>query len=331
MRIFKYRTFNDNNLKSLKENYIWLADKASLNDPCEGFFTRKKLSNDLQGLNFISKLIQGSAQFNTLEENLDDVIAMVAKQGIFSASKSPFIQPLWSLYANSHQGFCIEYDIDELIAKHKTYYNYFEVQYLIQPQDISFSNLNLNFKDETSENKLFQKIIGTKHIDWQNEQEVRVISHQVGQNFHRHGAIKAIYFGLKSSLSDRNNILKLLANRDIKFNQIVQDTNSYNLFAKPMENPFLNNEKENIIPLSLIDECAIYEKGVKDKYRKFIPFLYKAQDIMSKDPDCEVIHTIDFSIKSTLENPIIYVNFKEKNCDFYSSQKLFTINELQKN
>ncbi|HCN15120.1 MAG TPA: hypothetical protein DIS69_03515, partial [Moraxellaceae bacterium] len=77
-----------------------------------------------------------------------------------------------------------------------------------------------------------------------------------------------------------------------------------------------------------IEEFAIYENGIKEEYRQHIPYLHKVTEIMQKDPDCEVIECIDFSKDSTLDNPIIFVNFQEKNKPLVNSVKRFTLSEI---
>ena len=44
--------------------------------------------------------------------------------------------------------------------------------------------------------------------------------------------------------------------------------------------------------------------------------------------DCLELYDINFSQKSTIENPIIYANFKEKNSIYYSRQKLFIVKNM---
>lgn len=49
---------------------------------------------------------------------------------------------------------------------------------------------------------------------------------------------------------------------------------------------------------------------------------------MKSDPDCIEIFNIDFSESSTIEDPIIYVNFKEKGSIYPYSKKIFHINDI---
>lgn len=121
--------------------------------------------------------------------------------------------------------------------------------------------------------------------------------------------------------------MKELANRNITFKEIAKIKNSFNLSSVDMINPF-DDDKLTKGKLAKIEEFAIYENGIKEEYRQHIPYLHKVTEIMQKDPDCEVIECIDFSKDSTLDNPIIFVNFQEKNKPLVNSVKRFTLSEI---
>lgn len=331
MQVFKYRTFSSEttqrDINSLVENSFWCSPRERLNDLCEGFFTDNKLKEELNAFKLLSDLSKAKVNFDDFHQSIENVKNLLLNQGIFSTSKSPFIHTLWSLYADSHQGFCIEYDLDDLVAKNPSYYQSFDVHYLDEPQDLSLADMQLNNKDNNSHMIFLQKVIGTKHKDWSNEQEVRIISSVVGKNYHRQSAIKAIYFGQNCSVENKNLLMKELANRNITFKEIAKIKNSFNLSAVDMINPF-DDDKLTKGKLAKIEEFAIYENGIKEEYRQHIPYLRKVAKIMQKDPDCEVIECIDFSTDSTLDNPIIFINFQEKNKPLVNSVKRFTLSEI---
>lgn len=326
MKVYKYRVFNENNISSLVENYFWCSSRETLNDPCEGLFTEKRINQQFNAIKAMAGVITDGYSFDMVEKSYEDYRNLLSNQGIFSTSKSPFIHTLWSLYADNHKGFCIEYDLEELKAKNPSYYNFFDVHYQNEPQDIHFEDMSLADKSENAHGSFFQKVIGTKHTDWSNEQELRIISALVGKNYHRQNAITAIYFGQNCTDKDKNWLMLILANRNIQFKQILKSSNSFSLLAEDITNPF-NNKEINFTPAK-IEDLAIFEKGIKESYKYYIPYLYKVAEIMQKDPDCEVIEIVDFSQKSTKDNPIIYVNFKEKNKSISSSQKYFTLAEI---
>lgn len=61
------------------------------------------------------------------------------KLGIFSLSKRYDDELLWAHYSNSHKGFCIEYDLDQLLAKQNPKHRFFDIQYSNKIQNLDFS------------------------------------------------------------------------------------------------------------------------------------------------------------------------------------------------
>lgn len=322
MKVYKYRTFKKNNINSLVENYFWCASIESLNDVHEGKFTDKQLSQEIGLLDIFS-----NSNSNNFSKSLDLVKSSVLKQGIFSTSLSPYIQLQWVHYAQNDTGFCVEYDLDELKAKNPNLYDIVEINYQDNPEDLKFSDFEWNSTNPDSHLKFLKKTIGTKGLAWQYEQEIRIISPIIGINYHRQSAIKTIYFGIKASEDDKNLLMKKLANRNIEFRLIIINGFSYELSSEKIINPFDSKEVINT-KLAKIEEFVIYEAGIKEEYKQYIPYLYKVAEIMQKDPDCEVIETIDFSTSSTVDNPIIFINFQEKNKPLVNSVKRFTLPEI---
>ena len=328
MKVYKYRTFNKNNTNSLVENYFWCASITSLNDVHEGKFTDKQLSKEIGFLNIFSNSVSHkNSNFNNFGKSLDFLKSSVLKQGIFSTSQSPYIQLQWVHYAQNDTGFCVEYDLDELKAKNPNIYDVIEVTYLDNPQDLEFSDFEWNSQSADSHSKFLKKTIGTKGLAWQYEQEIRIISPKLEKNYHRQNAIKSIYFGIKANESDKNSLMKNLANRGIEFRNITLNPLGYGYSSEVIFNPF-DSEKAFEVKLARIEPLAIDERFIKNEYKPFIPYLHKVAKIMQKDPDCEVIEYIDFSTDSTLDNPIIFINFQEKNKPLVNSVKRFTLSEV---
>lgn len=328
MKVYKYRTFNKNNINSLLENYFWCASIESLNDVHEGKFTDKQLSEEIGLLNIFSNSITDkNSNFDKFDKSLDDVKSSVLDNGIFSTSQSPYIQLQWVHYAQNDTGFCVEYDLDELKAKNSNIYDVIEVTYLDNPQDLEFGDFEWNSKSADSHLKFLKKTIGTKGLAWQYEQEIRIISPNLEKNYHRQNAIKAIYFGIKANEDDKNSLMKNLANRGIEFRKITLNLFGYGYSSEVIPNPF-DSEGDFEVKFATIEPFAINEGFIEDEYKPFIPYLHKVAKIMQKDPDCEVIEYIDFSTDSTLDNPIIFINFQEKNKPLVNSVKRFTLSEI---
>lgn len=247
MKVYKYRALNKNNIDSLKENYFWASSKEELNDPCECYYTTQSYEKVIK---FTSKISPKSEKATIdLSNSLNTVQKMSKSLGIFSLSKSYNISSLWASYASNHTGICIEYDLEELINKNKGFYQYFDVTYSNTPPDIEVED----FQRMT----LLEKMFGTKHHDWDKEQEFRIICDKQGENYHRSDAIRSIIFGLRTSEESKYEVMELLADRNIQFKQLVNDGKSYGFHTQDIVNTFdkkakLNDYEEddfkNIVP-----------------------------------------------------------------------------------
>ena len=71
---------------------------------------------------------------------------------------------MWAHYANSHTGFCVEYEVDEIVAP------LFEVNYASILPSPSINELILCPEES------FLRILTTKTLEWSYEKEVRCIS-----------------------------------------------------------------------------------------------------------------------------------------------------------
>lgn len=195
----------------LANNLIYAANLSVLNDPFEGSV---KLPTSVRHDYWVTPLIQG----------IYDV-------GIYSLSKPknnetfPNNELLWAHYANSHKGFCVEYDLDVLTHNFSHYF------------DIS-DKINVAYKDERPEvyetdNLLDvrKKVFGTKSLAWEYESEIRLVFLKSGLKSIVERAITAVYFGINISLEDRRDIVKRMSGRNINFYQVERVENLYKLKA----------------------------------------------------------------------------------------------------
>ena len=114
MLVYKYRSGTNNDLKALENNQYWSSSIEQLNDPCEAITDTKKVKKIL---NYIGQKvgIKDKEDLKLINDNTDEVLSLDNKMGIYSLSKTPLDELLWAHYANSHKGFCIEYDLDVLL------------------------------------------------------------------------------------------------------------------------------------------------------------------------------------------------------------------------
>lgn len=233
MKVYKYRSgklmLNKNedlferDLKSIEKNIFWASKYENLNDPCEGLI----IKNENKDLANLFEIFYKKKGLGKLIENVSNAVGNlydVFKDGlgIYSLSKTYKDELLWAHYANSHHGFCIEYDLDLLL---NNYYGYdawhFPVDYTDVPPQYSIGDSNLSKKNKIT------KLAGFKSKAWSNEEEYRIVTELSGEYPYNHDALTGIYFGLRMSIKDRETIIERLKGRGIKYYEIVQSPNSY--------------------------------------------------------------------------------------------------------
>lgn len=221
MKAYKYRFGFKRDLDTLKNNQIFLPTLSQLNDPCEGAF-HDQITSDSSG--FLHPYFKEDFK-NFFEGN--------RKRGIYSLSKLPNHELMWAYYANSHAGFCIEYDLNEL-EKIDDFVCKFDIQYCQSFPQVSFGTVFVNNSIE----KILRFTVGSKSEAWAHEQELRLVTDSYGLKYISEECVTAIYFGLrmpdfleedcKNQIS-RKDIMQALSNRNIKYYEMYLDIGSYQL------------------------------------------------------------------------------------------------------
>jgi len=222
MLVYKYRSGTENDLKALENNQYWSSSIEQLNDPCEAITDTKRVKKIL---NYIGRKVgaKSTDDFKLINDNTDEVLSLDNKMGIYSLSKTPLDELLWAHYANSHKGFCIEYELDTLLKNDgANHIHSFPVLYSKKPPSIGFLDIIKN-----KQNELVKKFAFYKSKRWEYEQEYRIVTSKIGLNSYNYKALKSIYFGLKINDSNKEEIINLLKGREINFYQIELEKNSY--------------------------------------------------------------------------------------------------------
>ncbi|MCD2259150.1 DUF2971 domain-containing protein [Psychroserpens luteolus] len=221
MLVYKYRGIYDSeiferDLTSIEKNYYWSANFKTLNDPFETILTKEKL---LKESKFVLPIFgKGSNEkFQPVMDALDNVLSYTEKIGIYSLSKSYIDELLWAHYANSHNGYCIEYDLDLLLKSYDSDKVYsFPITYKKQPASVDF----MDIINSGSSNSLIQKMAGRKSLRWKYEEEIRIVTEDFGEHPYEFDAVKSIYFGLRMKKADRIKVMKRLKGRGINYFEI---------------------------------------------------------------------------------------------------------------
>lgn len=308
MLVYKYHggAF-ERDLKSLMNNEFWASNTKQLNDPCEGFISIKDYQQQIN--NFKNIFSQQSTNITLIEQSLKNIISMKdTKLGILSLSKRYDDELLWAHYADSHKGFCIEYDLERLISKQNTKHKFFDVQYSTQIPALNFSEI----LDQSNPDALIKIMLGFKSQRWEYENELRIITENQGLNTYDYRAVKAIYFGLKTPKDEIEQVMKTLQGRRIKYFQIELKSNSFYFKVIQIEDKFPTDIKYKY-SIASIGHLAVDPSTLRSEYQQYSPYLQRLAEIIRREPDCDEVSYIDLShTKSTLANPIFFAQYKTK-------------------
>jgi hypothetical protein len=306
MNVYKYRSGDsqtyERDLSALVNEYFWASTRFDLNDPCEGLVTKETL--DYQ-LDVIVKLFNmGEESFKKVKAAFDEVVKFSETSGIYSLSATPNDELLWAHYGNSHKGFCIEYCIDTLIDFTKLENHKISVKYSDKPPKLHISDVS-----KANLERILQKLLGTKSKKWSYEKEIRIITSRSGKQYFDFRAVKGIYFGLRMPEKLQNRLMEELAGRGIKYYKMNMK-NDYNFYPVPVEDRYLDSPKYKY-SIAPITKWAISPEYVNEKYRQYIQYLYMAAEIVRREPYCNEVEMVAFSVdKGTPNKPVIFVQYK---------------------
>jgi len=327
--IYKYRsggidsqdlkTIFERDLKSLVNNEIYAATIKNLNDPCEGLISTDILMAQIDEM--LKKNPQAIESMSIFKNELNNMLSHIDTSGIYSLSKNYLNELLWAHYANSHKGFCIEYDLDILLKlnNERTDINKnqlvdFDVIYNDKPYYLKSHDMN-NLVDTRS---FMSKLLGYKSKNWKYEDEIRIICSQSGCIEYDYRAVKSIYFGLRMEEEQEIEIMKSLQGRGINYYKIQLKNNSYKFYAELIQDKY-QTDKNYLYSIAPIPEYIIKHTNYESNN-----YIRKAIEIVRREPHCNTIANIkenedNIEIFFFKELPII---FKQK-YTYHEIDKLF--------
>lgn len=246
--VYKYRSGNNDlragqnisdlerDIQSIERNSLFASSIDSLNDPCEAMVFSDKVKNETK---FVAKILGGKksglADFHSLIN--DFTSSLNEKVGVYSLAGRYNHELLWAHYANSHKGFCIEYNLNELLNGYSNEDLFtFQINYSSQPSQLTLSDITNG--DTLS---AIRKVAGYKSKEWKYEEETRIVFDKPKLRNYHPKAITGIYFGLRMPKEIRKNIMKRLSGRGLKFYEIIQTPNTYKFERREISN---NHEAE---------------------------------------------------------------------------------------
>lgn len=283
---YKYRANNSvikgiyRDIDSLLKDKFCASSLTKLNDPFEATY----VDNIKDALKILELLFKANVE--EVEKRWDELIHFKEKVGVYSLALSGSAYPdnelMWAHYADSHKGFCIEYDIDKLEDSEEFTFNVNKMK--LNYQDVPPV---IGIGDIKQQSDFLSKMFGTKSKYWEYENEIRLLYSIDGVKKYNPFALKAVYFGLNMDTKLQNLIIKGLANRDVKFYKMHRQPNSYKLMPalickneRIIENRLLPSQYEilKIDHKHAVENFHVLYKGAKIKKELLERFVSKFRE-----------------------------------------------------
>lgn len=312
VRVFKYRggdvSIFARDLESLTQDTFWAPTSDMLNDPCEGLVSSDIL---LQQIDLTAGLLgKGSKNIadsvDNVKQSLNDLIEKKDSVGVYSLSKNFTDELLWAHYADRHEGFCIEYDLDTLIYFGRNDYFNFDVTYSDHPPKLSIDDM-LKIDDKVS---FIKKLIGVKSKKWAYEKETRVVTSESGLQNYDYRAVNAIYFGLRMPTERIQEVMKRLCGRGIKYYRIQLIERSYKFTSELLEDLY-PTDKKYMYSIAPIANYAVDPSTLNEKWSEYSPYLNKMAEIVRREPYCNEVQMVEVSFeKSKPGKPVFFGQYQ---------------------
>ncbi len=176
-----YKYYSELCWNSIKNNQMWYSAPCNFNDvfDCDVSINNKKVFNeslnlypDKRGMRPGSQMWKKlrsviDRQLRTLQTTFDE-LRRTTGVSCFSETDSSLL--MWAHYANHHRGFCVEYDLLEILR----ILRFIAVPVIYSTQRTCFDFLNpQNIKEDTV--KLLVQSLTSKSPEWSYEKEWRII------------------------------------------------------------------------------------------------------------------------------------------------------------
>jgi hypothetical protein len=264
--VYKYRDFDANGYRILRDRAIFYASPSQLNDPLDCRIDVREHfeqamsrfpENTRTGQLFraLAKAsitrVAGGASI-PLHESFNETLT---SGGLFCVSSALTEPMMWAHYANGHRGFCLGFDrwyVDWLrtqLATHKIA-GFGPVAYTTAPDltSVFFEMLPLLREFETDTQKhewikdyaqaVIVEVLSTKAKTWRYEKEYRSMRTEPGPVPFPPHAIKEVVFGVASRKENQDELRKLLSGAEwahVRYRTVSFAPRQFDLVVKDVE------------------------------------------------------------------------------------------------
>jgi len=238
---YRYYPYNEYLLESLITKKVWYSKPDTFNDPfdchlnfdsdipedryekCLRWQLKREGRPQSQIDEDIKKLISETGIVNEAARHVIDEIAastleVIQRIGVLCLTESNRDVTMWAHYADNHKGLCLSFLISGETSPEK-------VTYVPKAPKVNFSELLDDNLEDTE-----YKWIFSKHHDWKNENEWRVVVPEGNQLWPMPGKLKTVTFGLRMTENRREVIKQILGDiSDIQYFEAVRNPNLLHL------------------------------------------------------------------------------------------------------
>lgn len=252
-KLYKFFNMSKNSLNNLTTSTLYLSEPSNFNDPYDSkhlFDPDKLLELLASNQNLRTYLVNKYGKINLLDKkSLDsnkkliygiqlELIKYLNDFCITCFTENDFTNILmWSHYAESHKGFCLEYNTSEsFLGKYKAFF--YPVIYSDKIFDLSncinnlYSKIYLPKKKRGNNTELILSLLYKADV-WKYEKEWRLILIQ--NNEICINKPSAIYLGLNTDKKYKSEIIHFAKNKHIPIYQMKQKGNEYKLIPELIE------------------------------------------------------------------------------------------------
>ena len=244
LKLYKYRVYNQNSLSMLINKKIWVSKPTSFNDPFDckltfnKNFSKKTYTEYLlsagqragQAIPDICNRIAEAYEDGELKQeerdllnfNFENVANKINNSGVFALSQINSNLLLYSHYADSHKGFCIEFNR----APDNTLGN----SEVTQPVSYSKSFPVVELSDLVKTGDPISTVLMTKSDEWAYEKEWRIFFRNGNVEEDLPAPISSIIFGLRMPESQKRTIRNIMRDyQNVTFKQAIVVEGKYDL------------------------------------------------------------------------------------------------------
>lgn len=241
MRIYKFRSCNEQNFEGLKNESIYFSHLNQLNDIFEG---RYEIDDKIT---------------DRFTEKLGRRLVCCLSRGDESIIHNNHY--MWTHYADEHKGFCIEYNA-HILDGFKQYNSknnniqenvWMPIEYTDSYMDPIQQGDNLDIK--------LADLISHKNICFEYEKEIRLVLHTTNSTDNKrevNGSVNAIYLGCRISVENKMKLIYLASKLKIVCYQMYMGSSSYTLEKIPININFSDLCMVNSQTCQLIKDTEDY-------------------------------------------------------------------------